>query len=850
MSLFPRRTTFALAAAFVVAVLLAAAGSASAATLVVTSQDDADDGTCDVPHCSLREAIAAANATGAADELVVAVNETITPQTPLPPVTETLHISARATTGRCFSDAAQLRLDGDGADFDGLVFAPGSDGSRICMVNVRGFNAGIELESDGNAIRLSRLGTSPDGKVADPNLDAGVVVQGDDNLIGGSQSTDRNVISGNTISGIFVAEASGTRIEGNLIGTDVSGTAAVSNGTGVLVAEEASDTTVGGTELGTRNVISGNLSDGVQTSDGRVVGNHIGLDAAGTAQLPNGDTGVTALAPIQIGGTTDAERNLIAGHEGGGVLLRAAATVQGNWIGLAPDGTNLQTDSTGTGIRIGEAVSGAVVGGVQDGAGNIVTNTPTGIAVAGDRARIEGNTIGLDDHGDPSELVPDGIRVEATAEDTKIGGETPGARNTISGNSLGVHLEEGIRGTVVEGNFIGTDEAGSEARPNESGIAIGTQDVGAPAPIDIRIGGTRPAQRNVISGNGVGVSASAAVADALIQGNFIGVAADGSTALGNEAGLDLGLFDRTPAAAQTPGDGFVVGGTAAGAGNRIAHNTGGDGFDGASAGVVLGETANGVTILGNEIFANDDLGIDYDDDLVSPNGTVDPDRLPPFPLLTSAGPVQTGGTAVQGSITNAAGHDVRIEFFSSPSCDPSGHGEGQVPLGALSVRAAGGKAAFAARVATAQPGHAITATATDLDLHRTSEFSRCVVMSATPTPPEPAPQAPPAGPAPAPAGQPAPGPVAGVPGIVVPPVVDDSPRKPPCAVPRLAGLSLAKAKRRLATAGCKAGKITKPRRPRGGRRRLVVRRTGRKPGSTHAAGTRVSLTLKWVRVRR
>jgi Periplasmic copper-binding protein (NosD) len=236
-------------------------------------------------------------------------------------------------------------------------------------VNVRGFNAGVELQSDGNAVRFSRLGTSPNGNVADPNTDAGIVVKTDDSLIGGPTLLDRNLISGNTLSGIFVAEATGTRIEGNLIGTDSSGGTALANGNGVLVAEEAADTTVGGTEPGTHNVISGNRSDGVQSGDGRVVGNRIGLDVDGTALLPNGETGVTALEPIQIGGTSEAERNLIAGHETAGVLLRAAATVQGNWIGLAPDGANLPPDFNGTGIRIHQDLAGALVGGVEDGAG-------------------------------------------------------------------------------------------------------------------------------------------------------------------------------------------------------------------------------------------------------------------------------------------------------------------------------------------------------------------------------------------------------------------------------------------------------------------------------------------------
>jgi hypothetical protein len=69
-------------------------------------------------------------------------------------------------------------------------------------------------------------------------------------------------------------------------------------------------------------------------------------------------------------------------------------------------------------------------------------------------------------------------------------------------------------------------------------------------------------------------------------------------------------------------------------------------------------------------------------------------------------------------------------------------------------------------------------------------------------------------------------------------------------VPALKGLAPSKAKLRLKNAGYKVGEVKKPRRPRGGRFRLVVKRTSRKAGSTHDAGTRIGLTLKWVRVRR
>jgi CSLREA domain-containing protein len=108
----------------------------AALAVTVTSQNDVDDGRCDLANCSLREAIVAANATDVADEILFSDDKPITPLTPLPPITETAHIGS---FGRCRVDSAPLRLDGAGSDFPGLVYAPGSDGSQICLVNIRGF---------------------------------------------------------------------------------------------------------------------------------------------------------------------------------------------------------------------------------------------------------------------------------------------------------------------------------------------------------------------------------------------------------------------------------------------------------------------------------------------------------------------------------------------------------------------------------------------------------------------------------------------------------------------------------------------------------------------------------------
>ena len=146
----------------------------------------------------------------------------------------------------------------------------------------------------------------------------------------------------------------------------------------------------------------------------------------------------------------------------------------------------------------------------------------------------------------------------------------------------------------------------------------------AVGPDESSIGGRSAAQRNVISGNDeFGVISDETKAHVVIEGNYIGVGADGSRPLGNGRGLDFGVFDRGVPPLPAPDDGFVVGGTAAGTGNRIAHNT--------ADSITIGGTTGGVTVLGNEIFANGERGIDFGDDGVSANGSRDPGVLPPSP---------------------------------------------------------------------------------------------------------------------------------------------------------------------------------------------------------------------------
>ena len=122
-------------------------------------------------------------------------------------------------------------------------------------------------------------------------------------------------------------------------------------------------------------------------------------------------------------------------------------------------------------------------------------------------------------------------------------------------------------------------------------------------------------------------------------------------------------------------------------------------------------------------------------------------------MLTAA---ETDGstTTVSGTVDTTPGRSIRVELFSSGACDASGHGQGEVLLGATTVTAGAGATSFSASVAGTTAGRQITATATDLTENETSEFSACRSAAQAPAPPPAGTSTPPGTPAAAPADQP------------------------------------------------------------------------------------------------
>ena len=188
---------------------------------------------------------------------------------------------------------------------------------------------------------------------------------------------------------------------------------------------------------------------------------------------------------------------------------RPGSVVQGNRIGTTLDGL-LDLGNGDDGIQVQDA-TGAVIGGVGVGAGNLVSgNDDDGVVLilAGTSSNtVRGNLIGTDAGGLLSLAnTSDGILIQGAVDNT-IGGGIAMARNVVSGNGDdGIACTSGAMDNDIQGNYVGTDLNGTLPLQNgDDGIVL----QGASANV---VGGTLPGAANVISGNvsdGILVSSSA-----------------------------------------------------------------------------------------------------------------------------------------------------------------------------------------------------------------------------------------------------------------------------------------------------------------------------------------------------
>ena len=332
-----------------------------------------------------------------------------------------------------------------------------------------------------------------------------------------------------------------------------------------------------------------------------------------------------------------------------------------------------------------------------------------------------------------------GLGMSSPATGNVIGGADPADRNYITG--FGNYGEHGspagdcielyyTDGNLIQNNYIGTtpDGMGISNRACTSGIAVHNYNHnllildnliavdathatgGGNYGVDIYLGLYEGGENIVIKGNTMGLNA---LGDPVLGGKYgVWVSADAFRDSGH----------------------ILIGGQNPGEGNIIA------GHD--STGVLMmfspGVPArNHVRVSANSIYANGEIGIDLMPNTwdfgSTPNDFMDVDSgangLQNFPEIESV--TSTGGTTnIDGSLQSMANQEFTIEFFSNPSCDPSGFGQGQAYLGSTTVTTnSSGDASIAISLPVSlKDGSVLTATATRIASGESSEFSACVTV--------------------------------------------------------------------------------------------------------------------------
>jgi hypothetical protein len=549
----------------------------------------------------------------------------------------------------------------------------------------------------------------------------------------------------------------------------------------------ANNVTVGGAGAGEGNVISGNSvapfnSPGVfvggTATNAQILGNRIGLNAAGTAAIPNPAGIQIQSSGNTIGGPSQGARNYIAGNAFDGVDINGASgnSVLGNAIGLGTDNVTVIANGK-NGVAVFNGASGNHIG-APGGGGNVIVGQSVGsggITIGyGSNNVVQANTIGV--LGTTSASSGYGIVINSfggASTGNQIGGSNGGEGNVIAGNptaNIGI-FDAATTGTTVLGNIIGLDAGGTTAvgAAQEFGLNI----AGATGTV---IGGSfGTGAANVISGTQKAIQVISG-ATATITGNLIGTAADGHTLVGNQVGVRIQNASGTTVGGPAVAARNVIAGSSAtavsilaGAGDTtsshtIANNLIGVAADGTTpvpnangiviqanpasgatpAGVATGNfitgntlansSATGVTVAGftatanrigsNGIYNVGGIGIDLSASTFADGATANdapPDadtggnNLQNFPHVSSASALDS---TISGEIFTAPNTQYTIQLFASPN-----QNEGRRLVATLTVTTDASGHAFISTPASALTvGEWITGTATD-PAGNTSEFS-------------------------------------------------------------------------------------------------------------------------------
>jgi trimeric autotransporter adhesin len=329
-----------------------------------------------------------------------------------------------------FIDAPNNILGGNTAAARNII-----SGSKASDDNSVGTGIAIAgMESYGNKIIGNYIGTDITGMQAITNVRGGVLILdgANNNSIGTDNPGEGNLISGNGQYGVYLQGSVSTpvvtnTIKGNYIGVDAIGNTALPNLVGIMMLiGENNNNVIGGTNVNSRNVISGNTSGGIVILSGnnnQILGNYIGTNALGTTAISN-NVGITLESGNNsVGGQTAGSRNVISGNSIGVDISQSTSSgslVKGNYIGLNTSGTSAIGNAIG--ISLSSSSTNSVIGGASSLDRNIISgNSNIGITVSGTSHNIQNNYIGLNPSGNGIiKNGTDGLRFTGTLTNTQV----------------------------------------------------------------------------------------------------------------------------------------------------------------------------------------------------------------------------------------------------------------------------------------------------------------------------------------------------------------------------------------------------------------------------------------------
>ncbi len=367
-------------------------------TYTVTNTNDDGEG-------SLRWAITESNNNPGTDTIVFNIGEgeyyeyytnTITPLSALPEITSPVLIDATSQPGYEGTPIIQISGYQAGEGLSGLVISAGDSTVRGLIIT-QFSSYGIRLIDQGNnIIQGNYIGYDDyifEGFLG--NGEGGILIESANNLIGGATTSERNIISGNTGTGVLINSetAINNQVINNYIGLDSSGTSSRPNGVGVGIVN-------GSDNIIQENVIAGNTNTGVSVlsygaiaNNNQILSNWIGTSSQGYYFLGNGDDGID-LAGAK---NTLVQGNSIHYNQSTGVVIRGADAT-GNQI----TGNSLFNNAEGMSIQE-EAQGNSITGNT------INSNNSNGISVDNSQKNtIQGNSI-YENYGLGIDLGRDGV---------------------------------------------------------------------------------------------------------------------------------------------------------------------------------------------------------------------------------------------------------------------------------------------------------------------------------------------------------------------------------------------------------------------------------------------------------